>query len=111
MVDENDSNELTSNPQANEIGEHLFDVSALPLTSKTSEYRDVSHCLNLELDIRCSVRSCSCKLNTRPALSVLFTSRRAASGSCRKIRRSLRCLSTGASGHASTILVSSAGAE
>lgn len=111
MVDGKDPSELTSNPQANEMGEHLFDVSALPLTSKTSECRDVSHCLNLELDIKYSVRSCSCKLNTRPALSVLLISSSAASGSCLKIRRSLRCLSTGASGHASTTLVSSAGPE
>ncbi len=102
IVDGKDASELTSNAQAKETGELLFGVSALPLTSKTSEVRDVSHCLNLELAIRYSVRSCSRRLSTRPALSVLLTSNWAASGSCRKIRRSLRGLSTEASGLVST---------
>lgn len=98
IVDGKDPSELTSSPHAKETGEHLFDVSALPLTSKTSECRDVSHCLNLELAIRYSVRSCSRRLNTRPALIVLSTSKCAASGSYRKIRRSLRGFITGVSG-------------
>ena len=102
IVDEKDLSELTSNPQAKEVGEHLFDVSALPLTSKIFEPREVSHCLNLELAIRYSVRSCSCKSNTRPALSVLLISSCAAPGSCRKICRSLLDLSTGASDYALT---------
>ena len=102
MVEGKEPSELARSPQAKEMGEHLLEVSALPLTSMTSEWRDVSHCLNLELAMKYSVRSCSRRLKTRPAVRVLSMSKGAPSGSCRRIRRSLRDLITGASVHTST---------
>lgn len=102
IVDGKFTSELTINPHAKEMGEYLFDVSELPLTNKTSECREVSHSLNLELAIRYSVRSCSRKVEARPARRVLLTSNCAFSGSCRSNSRSLDASITGALDHALT---------